>query len=537
MAATWGTRTPVSMTGFLERNAADRPDRVALWVDGATVTHREMLERSVALANGYHGIGLGAGDVVAAFMANGFEHAYSWHACWHLGTGHVPINVNMSGDFLRHQLVTSGARAVVADPALVPRIVELGDAVPALEHLIVRGGAGDAAGLDTGRFKATTTADLLASDRDRVHGDRAVDQSALNAIIFTGGTTGPSKAAAMSRGYVMAMMETMARMWRFDGECSFYQPTPMFHINAAANCIMLPTLTGGRGNSQSAFSASGFWDAARECGATHTSIFGPLYLMLWAQPPRDDDADNPVRISTGYAPAELRDPFQRRFGIKILNIYALSEALPVTLDDYDDPGPAGTSGRPNPDFDVRIFDDDDEEVPAGEPGEIVLRPRRPWVMFSGYHNHPQATVETWRNLWFHTGDIGRFDADGYLVFVDRKADYLRRRGVNISCWDVEQAIVRHPAVADVAVIGVPSELGEQEVKACLVLRPGAEFDPVEFLDFCSAAMPHFAVPRFIDVVDALPRSPVGRVTKQPLRQRGNTAETLDREAMGYVVPK
>jgi crotonobetaine/carnitine-CoA ligase len=537
VSATWGTRTPETITACLERNAAERGDRTVLWVDGVEVTHRQMLERSVALANGYHGLGLQTGDVVASFMANGPEHAYSWNASWHLGTGHVPINTNMAGEFLRHQLGTSGARAVVADPDLVPRIVQISDALPHLEHLVVRGGAEALSGIDTGRFKTSTTEELLTSDADRVHGDRAVDQSALNAIIFTGGTTGPSKAAAMSRGYVMAFMKTMADMWRFDTEASFYQPTPMFHINAAANCIMLPALTGGRGNSQTAFSASGFWDTARQIGATHVSLFGPLYLMLWAQPAQDNDADNPVRISTGYIPAELHRPFQERFGLTILQVYALSEALPVTIDDLDNPGPAGTSGRPNPDFDVRIFDDNDEDVPAGEAGEIVVRPRRPYVMFSGYHNAPDATVDTFRNLWFHTGDIGRFDDDGFMIFVDRKADYLRRRGVNISCWEVEQAIVGYPAVADVAVHGAASELGEEEVKACIVLRPGAEWDPVAFLDFCCTVMPRHAVPRFIDILDALPRSPIGRVTKKPLREKGNTESTFDREAAGYEIPR
>jgi crotonobetaine/carnitine-CoA ligase len=206
----------------------------------------------------------------------------------------------------------------------------------------------------------------------------------------------------------------------------------------------------------------------------------------------------------------------------------------TTPDDLPEPGWAG---RPCPEFDVRLFDDEDQEVPVDEVGEICIRPRKPHVMFSGYFNDPQGTVDSFRNLWFHTQDLGKMNAEGYLAFVDRKADYLRRRGENISTYEVEQVLLHYPGLVEVAVHGVPSEIGDEEVKACLRLAPDTAFDPRHFLDFCVAGLPYYAVPRFIEIMDELPRSPVGRIQKFQLKARGVTPETFDRETIGYHVSR
>lgn len=287
----------------------------------------------------------------------------------------------------------------------------------------------------------------------------------------------------------------------------------------------------------SSLTVSGFWDEVRRHGATHLSLFGPLYLMLWGLPAAEDDADNPAQVSVGYCPVEIHEAFERRFGLRIYSSYALSEAIMVAYSTPEDLPPPGTAGRPNPDFDVRLLDDEDEEVPLDEVGEICVRPRRPFAMFSGYHNDPAGTAEAFRNLWFHTGDLGRIDSSGYLTFVDRKADYIRRRGENISSYEVEQVIMRFPDVAEVAVHGVPSDIGEEEVKATVRLRPGVELHYSALLDHCSGQMPYYAVPRYIEVVDDLPRSPIGRVQKFRLKEAGVTTATFDRESIGYVVAK
>jgi len=221
----------------------------------------------------------------------------------------------------------------------------------------------------------------------------------------------------------------------------------------------------------------------------------------------------------------------------VVTCYGLSEAFPLAYAGVGDDNPPGASGRPNPDFDVAIFDEEDREVPPGAVGEIVCRPRRRHVMFEGYDAREAETLGQLRNLWFHTGDLGRIDEDGNLSYADRKKDAMRRRGENISSFEVEQALLRHPSVAEVAAIGVPSELGEDDVMVCLVLRPGAEFDIAPFMDFCCERLPYFAVPRYVEVLDELPKNAVGRVLKHELRARGTGASTWDRDEAGYVVAR
>jgi carnitine-CoA ligase len=208
-------------------------------------------------------------------------------------------------------------------------------------------------------------------------------------------------------------------------------------------------------------------------------------------------------------------------------MYGMTEAFPLAVWGVEDDAEPGSAGHTSPLFDVRIFDDDDAEVPEGQPGEIVCRPRARHVMFEGYHRNPAATAGQWRNGWFHTGDFGRIDATGNLFFVDRKKDAMRRRGENISSYEVEQSVQRHPAVAEVAAHAVPSPVGEDDVKICVIA--GEPVTPEELLQHCIERMPSFAVPRYIELVDDLPRNAVGRVLKYVLRERGVTPGTWDRE--------
>ncbi len=201
----------------------------------------------------------------------------------------------------------------------------------------------------------------------------------------------------------------------------------------------------------------------------------------------------------------------------------------------DETNRVGASGRANPNFDVMLFDAEDRPVPVGEVGEIVCRPKRSHVMFEGYDGRDRETVEQFRNLWFHTGDMGRFDEDGYFYFADRKKDAMRRRGENISSFEVEQALLRHPEVAEVAAVGVPSELGEDDVMVYVVAAAAEPIDMVAFMDFCSAHLPYFAVPRYVDVTPELPKNAVGRILKHELRARGVPSSAWDREAAGYTV--
>jgi crotonobetaine/carnitine-CoA ligase len=283
------------------------------------------------------------------------------------------------------------------------------------------------------------------------------------------------------------------------------------------------------------FSASRFWDMCKEKGVTAFNYQGGLLMMLFRQPERVDDADNPVRRAFGApCPIEIWESFEARFGLKLVEVYGSTEVAIATQNPVSDCR-IGTAGRESSLYEVRIVDEDDIPVPSETPGEIVVRPKHPSVMMSGYFDMPEATVAAWRNLWFHTGDRGRMDSDGFLTFIDRMKDCVRRRGENISSFEVEAVINLHEAVLESAVYGVPSELGEEEVMVAVVREPEVRLTPAELLDYCQSKMAHFAIPRFVRWVDELPKTPSERVEKYKLRQEGITAESWDREAHDYVV--
>jgi crotonobetaine/carnitine-CoA ligase len=258
-------------------------------------------------------------------------------------------------------------------------------------------------------------------------------------------------------------------------------------------------------------------------------------MMLYKQPPRPDDADNPVRAGFGApVPPEIYEEFVTRFGVRLTEVYGMTE-VPNTVANLPDSFRVGAAGRESTEYDVRVVDEDDQFLPPGVAGEIVVRPRKPGIMVMEYYRMPEATVRAFRNLWFHTGDRGRFDEDGYLYFLDRMKDAIRRRGENISSWEVEKTANAFPPVLEAAAYGVPSDLSEEEVMVAVVAKPGHEVDIVELMEHCAANLPHFAVPRYVRLMDELPKTPSQRVEKYRLREQGVTADTWDREEHGFVV--
>ena len=297
--------------------------------------------------------------------------------------------------------------------------------------------------------------------------------------------------------------------------------------------LVSPMQAGATGVLDRRFSASQFWDRVRAHGATTVTLVGAMIMMVWNLPRRDEDADGGLRVFGGAPiPIELWHAIEDRYRCTISTAYGQTEAFPLCQRDIARPTIPGSVGHRNPRFDVRVVDDAGEEVPNGTVGEVVCRPLEPPAMSDGYWNRPDATAQQTRDLWWHTGDLARVDDDGNLFFSDRKKDSIRRRGENISSFEVEQAILTHPAVAEVAAHAVPSELTEDEVKVCVVVQPGATLTPEELIDHCVASMPYFAVPRYVEFLDDLPKNAVGRVLKFELRARGITPTTWDREAAG-----
>ena len=529
----------LTIPAVLDAQAADRPDQPALHLAGVPLSYGSLAERSASAANALAELGVGPGDRVAIFMATSPEWVLAWFGLSRLGAVTVPVNTAYRGGFLAHQLRDCGATMIAADAGLMVHVLAVAADVPSLRTVLVaEDDDGEADGWrararGVGHLAYESIACLDAAD-PRGPGS-AARWNQPGAIFYTSGTTGPSKGALATQHYLLSAAQTMVDCWSLQPGEAVYAPLPLFHLSAVGS-VLGPLLAGGTGVIDRVFSVQGTWDQVRRHQAVGLLGAGAMVNMLWSLPADERDRDLPIRfLSAAPVAKELYHAVGARWGCRVVTCYGLSEAFPLTIAGVDDDNPPGASGRVNPDFEVMVVDPEDREVPAGMVGEIVCRPRRPHVMFEGYGGRDRETVEQTRNLWFHTGDLGRFGPEGSLYYADRKKDAMRRRGENISSFEIEQALARYEPVAEVAAIGVPSELGEEDVMVYVVAKPGRQLDPVPFMDFCTEHLPYFAVPRYVEVCGELPKNVVGRVLKHELRALGVSDSAWDREEAGYVV--
>jgi len=518
----------VNLAALADEQAACFGGRVLALVDGEPVTYAELAERAGRIASGLRELGVGRGDRVAIMMANRPEFLYAWFGILKLGAIEVPIHNAARGPGIAHILETTGARALVVEEDFVPHVEDYVGALPDLEHVIA---TGPAPALNK---PATAFADFLGGASSVETAD--VEPRHPASILFTGGTTGPPKGVVLPHNHNVNLARGVTELVEYTDDDVLLSVFPLFHANAKYTTVVAAMLVGARVVLNRRFSASGFWELCRREGVTAFNGQGEMLRILLKQPERAEDGANSVRVVFGAAaPSEVVVEFERRFGLSVLDVYGMTETGP-TLSCTFERRRAGSCGVAVPWYDVRVVDENDLDVPDGEKGEIVVRPRRPHVMMEGYWNNDSETLKSLRNLWFHTGDHARRDADGFFWFAERATDSIRRRGENVSAWEVERVLADHPHVLEAAVYGVPSELGGQEVMVALVSKPEAELTPEELLDFCTGKMPHFAVPRFVRFVDALPKSHAQRILKQDLKAEGVDAPGVwDREAAGYEV--
>jgi crotonobetaine/carnitine-CoA ligase len=347
------------------------------------------------------------------------------------------------------------------------------------------------------------------------------------AILYTSGTTGPAKGVMCPHAQVVGWGVNTASVLGVRDTDILCTTLPLFHINAL-NTYAQAAVTGAHAVFESKFSASGFWATMRRHEATVVYLLGAMVPILLAQPEGEGERQHRVRIGLGPGvPAAAGDAFRARTGVTLLEGYGSTETNFVIATAPDSPR-RGVMGWLRSGFDARVVDEHDVEVPTGTAGELIVRADEPFAFATGYFGMPDKTVEAWRNLWFHTGDRVVREADGAFRFVDRIKDAIRRRGENISSYEVEQVLLSHPCVAEAAVVPVSSELAEDEVMAVLVLRPGQRLEAASLWTFCEERLPSFAVPRYLGVVDELPRTENGKVQKYKLRERGVTSITWDR---------
>jgi carnitine-CoA ligase len=513
-----------TVPAVLDRRAEQYPDRVMMSIAGTDVTFEQMRQRSCAAANMLTELGVGRGDCVALFTATSPEWVYFWLGAARIGAVSAAVNAANRGDFLLHTLRLSQAKVIFTDAERHPRVDEIAGRLDTVTDIVVQ---------DDSLNR------VLSRGADRPQEDGSAGVADVGALFYTSGTTGPSKAVATTWHYLFSVAATVASAWGFCPGEVLWTAMPLFHLSAAPS-VLAPMLVGGTTVLAEAFHPSEVWDDVRAHGAIGFAGAGAMVSMLQNLPPDSRDAQLPLRfISAAPIDANSYRDIESRYGCRIVTMYGMTEAFPIAVKSVADEGVPGTSGRPNPNFDVRIVDEDGNPLPAGTVGEITCRPKYPHVMSEGYVS--QGMKVDPHQEWFRTGDLGRLDPDEQgdqnLTYVDRVKDSLRRRGENVSSVEVETVVMRHPAVAEAAAVGVPSELGEDDILLIVTLRPGATLDCAELLDFCAARMPYFCVPRFVETVNELPKNVIGRIRKDLLRTRGLNPGAWDRERYGYIVSR
>ncbi|WP_370324158.1 AMP-binding protein [Euzebya sp.] len=530
---------------LIRSRAAADPDVPAITItgDGAEpgspgvpLTYGELDDRTEVVAGALGAAGLAKGDRAAIMLPNGPSFVHTWIGMAKAGVVEVPLHTASRGDGLRHALALTHSALAVVDARSLDRIAAVADDLPALRTVVAAGPAEGARPGSVGRADVVTLEAFTAGATPRARVD--VDETDPSVVLFTSGTTGPSKGVVLSHRANFRLARTVSGAAGFRSGEVLFTTFPLFHVAARYVSTLAAMLVDGRVVIRERFSASRFWEECRAEGVTAIHYLGSLLTMLAKQPERPVDTAHGVRVGYGAgAPEPVARAFTERFGVPLHELYGMTETGAVTMNRAG-AHRLGTCGQVLDDCEVAIHDAEDRALPAGEVGEIVVRPSRPHIMISHYEGMPEATVEAFRNLWFHTGDRGWFDADGYLHFVGRQKDAIRRRGENVSAFEVEVVIEDHPDVAGSAVVGVPDEISGEEVMAFLELQAGATLDVAGLLDHCQTRLPHFAVPRYLAVVDQLPRNTSHRVQKHLLvgAAGGGLPEgTVDREAIGYVV--
>ena len=519
---------PFTLGQLLRKAAEQHGDRTFLEFPDQTQTFAAADRAANRTANGLAALGIGKNNKIAIMATNGPGFIEAWLGAARTGAVYVPINTDYKGDILRYQLGKADVTHIVLDPPFLERLAAVAADLPQLRHVILTTPMADAP-RSIGNGIAITTLAEVASAPDHDPGIELLPSDPL-AISFTSGTTGPSKGVLASHAHVI----TFARDWIVSTDYaegqSIYTCMPLFHAVASWLGVVPAIINGGRIAIVPRFSASGFWDDVRKYKADVAHGIFSMVPILLKQPPRPDDADQPARR---FYFAKVNDDFERRFNCKIAEVYGATETGVVTVTPPGGERRKDSCGKPNTaTFDVMIANERDEPVAVGEVGEILVRPKRPFAMLSAYYNNLEATLEAYRNFWFHTGDNARADADGYYYIVDRKKDSIRRRGENISSSEVEATLNRHPAILECAVIAAPSELGEDEVQAVVVLREGAKATAEELWTFCDEHMPRFWVPRFIEFRAEMPKTPSQKIQKYLLRAGDEQGEVFERATSG-----
>lgn len=493
-----------------------------LLFEGRSYSYGDAATATANLAAGLRRTGIQKGDHVSVLMHNCPEMLWTIFALASIGAVTVPLNIAAKGQLLSYFLEQSKSSSIIVDSALLPNVAPAASHLSNLARFILHAEAGDAAVIPAQptNHQRFSLGDLLEPSTASAAGD-APNFSDVQLIMYTSGTTGPSKGVMCTHSQEQTGGLFMAEQMGYCEDDVLYTCLPLFHANALRVTVNAALWAGATVALSRKFSASSFWTEIRASGATQFNALGAMANIILRQPPSDRDREHKVRLCN-IVPALPQDTaieFERRFGLVVTSMYGSTEVCCPLFSVAGTPkDKAPTCGRVVPPFEMRVVDNDDFEVPHGQLGEWVIRTQEPWYVFQGYYDMPAETVSAMRNFWFHSGDRGYRDEEGYFYFVDRTKDSLRRRGENISSYEVELSVSQHPSVLEVAVVPVASELGEDDVLAFVVLREGCACNERELIEFCEERMARFMVPRYLRFLSELPKTPSEKIEKYKLRQ-------------------
>jgi crotonobetaine/carnitine-CoA ligase len=498
------------------------------------LTYGEVNEKANRMANTFiKRFGVQKGDTIAVMLPNCADYVVVQFGVAKTGAIQVPINIQAKGDLLAHFLNNSGAKVVLTDRQFLPLLHTVQHQIDQVEKVILypRKSADEKGMLSKAR-EFISYEELFVGEVSPPQ--RVVNRTDPVDIFYTSGTTGVSKGVVLSHNHHYHFGAIIAEWARLGPGDVFYICLPFYHGVTQYMSVMPAILGEGSIAVTDRFSASRYWDEIRSYEATVTWAVYTMPAVLLKQPERGDDSDNPLRVfcTIGIAP-DLLESFEKRFGAKVLDMYGSTEQEAIAFTPYDEKryGAVGPINRKH--FDIRIVDENDEEVPPGSIGEIVSRPKEPYIQMMEYYKMPIETLKTFRNLWLHSGDLG-YIKDDWLYFVGREKDSIRRRGENISAYEIEQIILSYPDIKECAAIPISTELGEDEIKVVIVMKEGRKLVPQDLLAFCQDKMSKYMVPRYIETKQSLPKTSTEKVEKVKLKEEGITPETWDREKENYI---
>jgi carnitine-CoA ligase len=533
----------------LRDQVARAPDKALLHTPSGELSRVEIDRISNRLARGLSRAGVERGDPVLLLLGNTELYVFAWLALAKLGAIEVPVNAQYRGKLLVHAVNAAGAKVLLTDIEHIANVAEIERDLLTLQMVAVSGQrseqrapphglpgvpllAGDA---DEGReaqralphgLPVVSLEELIDVEDAELGNDPAY--SDVVALMYTSGTTGPSKGVLVTHAHAYEYANAVREALELTDTDVYYAPLPLFHIAGQWAVVYASLMSGGSAVIKPKFSVSEFWLDVERSRASTSFLLGAMANFLYRQPAQVTDPRNTLsRILMSPLVPEL-DRFKRRFGVEVATAYGSTEANVPILSGFEIQDPR-QCGRARRGWQVAIVDEDDELAPAGEAGEIVVRPPEPWLTMKGYLGNAQASAEAYRNCWLHTGDRGYADADGNFYFLDRMSDAIRRRGENISSFEVEREVNAHPCVLESAAVGVASEHTEEEVMVYVVARAGQALEPRQLHEFLCERAPSFMVPRYIRIVDALPKTDTGKVQKALLRELPTSA-SWDAEA-------